>query len=69
MKISKVAILWRKEDATMFYTNHATDPGSSYLLTGLDANTSYVIKVHVMSEGNSIPISDSMEATTLAKRM
>ena len=53
----------------MFYTEHETDPGSSYLLTGLDANTSYVIKIHVMSEGNSIPISDPMLATTLPKRM
>ena len=69
VKISKVAILWRTENSSIFYTNYESDPGSSCVLTGVEANTSYVIKVHVMSEGNSIPISDKMTVTTNAKRM
>lgn len=69
VKISSVSIFWRTENSSSFYKNYESDPGSSAELTGLEANTSYVIKVHVMSEGNSIPISEEMTVTTNAKRM
>ena len=64
-----MGIFWRKKDSSIVYKNPDTILGSSYTLTGLEPNTTYEIKVHVSSEGNSIPISEWMLATTHAKRM
>lgn len=64
-----MGILWRKKDSSIVYKNPDAVLGPSYTLTGLEPNTTYEIKVHVSSEGNSIPISDWMLATTHAKRM
>ena len=64
-----MVVLWRKKDSEIYYSNDQKDPGSFYLLTGLDANSTYVIKVRLLSKGASIPISDQMVASTDVQSM
>ncbi|XP_068732704.1 toll-like receptor 2 [Montipora capricornis] len=65
--LSNVVVFWRKKDSEIFFSNDQKDPGSFYLLTGLDANSTYVIKVRLLSKGASIPISVQMVASTDVK--
>ena len=64
-----MVIFWWKKDSSIGYTKLPENvPGSSYSLTGLEANTSYKIQVQVESDGNSVPISDAVFATTHATK-
>lgn len=64
VEITGVVILWRKENSDAFYTKPNTAHGGSvYSLNGLDANTSYEIRVKIMSGRYSVE-SDSAFATT-----
>ena len=63
-----MVIFWQKKDSSKkHYNKPDTVPRSWYLLTGLEANTSYEIQVQVMSDGSSVPISDPAFATTHAE--
>ena len=63
-----MTIVWRNAYSDISYTSHEKDPGLFYLLTGLDANATYFIKVHLLSKEASISVSDEMSVTTNAKR-
>ena len=63
-----MTIIWRNAYSDISYTSHEKDPGPFYLLTGLDANATYFIKVHLLSKEASISVSDEMSVTTNAKR-
>lgn len=64
VEITGVVILWRKENSDAFYTKPNTAHGRSvYSLNGLDANTSYEIRVKIMSGSYSVE-SDSAFAAT-----
>ena len=66
--LSEVLITWRNADSDISYTNRVKDPGLFYLLTGLDANATYFIKVELLRNEASISVSDEMSVTTNAKR-